>query len=271
MIMSVSKILLVMLLTLPFTQSPGQASAFTNPDNYGGKAAMRELVKNEMYYPPDALDKKIEGKVKLGFIVLVDGSTKNLEVIEGSHPLLDDEAIRLFGLILWEPALKNGEKVAADHKIEFEFKIKRYQKNVKQRGYEITNEAYNSDDALKVYPIENLSSVPKPLFDKPGLKYSDFMAQNLKYPEAAVKQNITGTVEIYFVVEPSGRVTNAKVLHGIGAGCNEEAMRLVRLIRWEPGTISGKAVRSEMTLKITFNLPGNENIRYIPASNQNQF
>jgi protein TonB len=113
--------------------------------------------------------------------------------------------------------------------------------------------------------------MPEPVLEKPEQTYSNFIAENLQYPEAAVKQNITGTVEIFFIVETSGRPSNVKVVQGIGAGCNEEAMRLAKLLRWQPGKIDGKKVRSEMTLNITFNLPGSENIRYVPANNQNQF
>jgi TonB family protein len=264
-------LVLYFIFLMAFLPAHAQQTYNAPPDNFGGKAAFRNLIIKEMYYPPEARKNKIEGEVKLRFIVNADGLAENVEFVKSVHPALDNEAIRLFEMLLWEPALKAGKKVEALHDIRFDFKIKKYKKFVKQRGYDKTFENTANETDTKIFHLPNLTLMPKPVFDDSSQKYSDFIATNMKYPEAAAKQNITGTVEVFFVVEPTGRPTNIKILQGIGAGCNEEAMRLAELLRWKPGTKNNRPVRSEMTLNITFNLSGAENIRYVPANNQNQF
>jgi len=78
----------------------------------------------------------------------------------------------------------------------------------------------------------------------------------MKYPKKAKEQGIQGRVYITFVVEPSGSVTNIQLLRGIGGGCDEEAIRVVKLMpKWEPGTQRGQAVRVQFNMPIKFSLP----------------
>jgi protein TonB len=82
-----------------------------------------------------------------------------------------------------------------------------------------------------------------------------FLSQNLHYPAEAKETNITGTVYIYFVVEPDGSISSLKVKRGIGAGCDEEALRVVRLMPvWSPGKQRGMPVRVQFTLPVKFTL-----------------
>ena len=84
----------------------------------------------------------------------------------------------------------------------------------------------------------------------------EFFAENMKYPKKAKEQGIQGKVYITFVVEPNGSVTNIQVLRGIGGGCDEEAIRVIRLMpNWEPGTQRGQAVRVQVNMPIKFSLP----------------
>jgi len=81
------------------------------------------------------------------------------------------------------------------------------------------------------------------------------IGKELKYPAEAVENGIEGTVFIAFVVEPDGMITEVKVLRGIGGGCNEEAVRVVKgMPKWIPGKQRGKAVRVKYNLPIRFKL-----------------
>lgn len=83
-----------------------------------------------------------------------------------------------------------------------------------------------------------------------------YLSENIKYPEQAKKENIQGRVFVIFVVEKDGSVTNAKVLRGIGGGCDEEALRVVNAMpKWEPGRLQGTTpVRVQYGLPINFQL-----------------
>jgi len=83
----------------------------------------------------------------------------------------------------------------------------------------------------------------------------EFILNNLNYPEIARKTGITGTVYVQFVVEKDGSISDVKVVRGIGGGCDEEAVRVVKSMpKWKPGKQRGQPVRVYFTLPIEFKL-----------------
>ncbi len=84
---------------------------------------------------------------------------------------------------------------------------------------------------------------------------SKFIADNIKYPQLAKENNITGRVFVSFVVEKDGRVGQVKILRDIGGGCGNEAVRVVKMMpKWKPGKQRGKAVRTQFNLPVNFDL-----------------
>ncbi len=80
-----------------------------------------------------------------------------------------------------------------------------------------------------------------------------FIQQNLKYPQLAKENNITGRVFVQFVVEKDGSVSNVKAARDIGGGCGAEAVRVIKAMpKWTPGKQRGKAVRAAYTLPVNF-------------------
>ena len=83
----------------------------------------------------------------------------------------------------------------------------------------------------------------------------EFLSKNLKYPQTAQDSNIQGTVHIQFIVEKDGSVTNAKIMNNIGGGCDEEALRVVKMMpKWEFGEKRVRKTRTELTLPIVFKI-----------------
>lgn len=80
------------------------------------------------------------------------------------------------------------------------------------------------------------------------------LQQQIRYPEIARKAGVEGRVIVQFVVDEQGNVVDPQVIRGIGAGCDEEALRVVRQAKFEPGQQRGKPVKVKMTLPITFRL-----------------
>lgn len=82
-----------------------------------------------------------------------------------------------------------------------------------------------------------------------------YLRENIKYPQLARENNITGKVYVTFVVERDGSIANPKVLRDIGGGCGAEAIRVVKAMpKWTPGKQRGKAVRVQFNLPVSFNL-----------------
>lgn len=82
-----------------------------------------------------------------------------------------------------------------------------------------------------------------------------YLSENIKYPQMAKESGIQGRVFVTFVVERDGRVTDVRVLRGIGGGCDEEAIRVVEgMPKWTPGKQRGKSVRVQYNLPVKFTL-----------------
>jgi protein TonB len=81
-----------------------------------------------------------------------------------------------------------------------------------------------------------------------------FIIDNIKYPDKAKLHNITGVVYVNFVVEKDGTVSNIKILKGIGGGCDEEVIRVTKLMTgWVPGEDkNGNKVRVSFVLPVKF-------------------
>jgi protein TonB len=81
----------------------------------------------------------------------------------------------------------------------------------------------------------------------------EYLMENLRYPAEAREKNVQGTVFLSFVVQANGAITDVATLKGIGAGCDEEARRvLAAMPAWQPGRQSGKAVPVRYSLPIRF-------------------
>jgi TonB family protein len=222
---------------------------------------LQDFLCSEVVYPGQDLSRGIEGKVVISFIVEKDGSVSHVMVRDKVSPELDAEALRLFRMLLWEPAISLGQPVASENEFPVDFNIKKYNKHCKLRGYEFTEYPFQPTDSSNiVYEASKIDKKPYALFDEKGMSLEKFIAKNIIYPETAYRQNLSGKVKLRFVVEPQGRVSNIQVLEPVGGGCTQEAIRLLGLIRWMPGIKNQMAVRTFMNLQIEFKLPEDSNM-----------
>lgn len=82
-----------------------------------------------------------------------------------------------------------------------------------------------------------------------------YVNDKIKYPPQARRMGIDGKVFVEFVINKDGSITDVKAVKGIGAGCDEEAVRVVQSApAWTPGKQRGKPVKQRMVLPITFKL-----------------
>lgn len=77
-----------------------------------------------------------------------------------------------------------------------------------------------------------------------------FIRKNIHYPHSAVQHQIEGNVNLSFVIDTTGSIVDLTLMKGLGYGCDEEALRIVRMMpKWKPGKLNGKKV------KVLFNTP----------------
>jgi protein TonB len=134
------------------------------------------------------------------------------------------------------------------------------------------------DDFEIVFDQEKLADIPQVVFEMPepeaeepdviwdiveskpefvgGLEaFYKFVGENLKYPAQARRLGIEGRVYVNFVVDRDGSLSQSVIARGIGAGCDEEVLRIIAMSpKWIPGKQRGNPVRVRMMMPITFRL-----------------
>lgn len=78
------------------------------------------------------------------------------------------------------------------------------------------------------------------------------LQQHLEYPELAIRAGVSGTVIVNAFVDEKGKVHKLVVLKGIGAGCDEAALKAVSMVKFEPGKQRGRAVRCQVSIPVRF-------------------
>jgi len=102
-------------------------------------------------------------------------------------------------------------------------------------------------------PMRFVEEMPEPIGGLDAM-YA-FLQSNLKYPEVARNNGISGQVFIEFVVEKDGTIGNVKVLVGVYPELDQEAVRVVKLLpKWKPGKQMGKPVRCFYNIPIRFTI-----------------
>ncbi len=97
--------------------------------------------------------------------------------------------------------------------------------------------------------------ISRPVYPGGLAAMKKFVAKHLKYPPKALKAKAEGTVIVRYTLNYTGKVTDVKVKKGIGHGCDEEAMRVVKLMKFTVPQSSKKKVRIHQDVNIHFKLP----------------
>lgn len=103
------------------------------------------------------------------------------------------------------------------------------------------------------------SRKPEQFIRRPGFPggpeaMKEFIRQNLRYPEEALKNGIEGTVAVAYDFNEKGEITEAHIKHSLGYGCDEEALRLVKLLRFNAVKHRKMNVTFHGTINIFFRL-----------------
>ncbi len=80
--------------------------------------------------------------------------------------------------------------------------------------------------------VKEQAFIKKPYYEGGDKAFGEFIMQNLQYPKDAVEKKIEGTVTVKYDIDYKGNVIAAKAISGIGFGCDEEAVRVVKLLKF---------------------------------------
>jgi TonB family protein len=156
-------------------------------------------------------------------------------------PFSDSDVIER-GAVVKE--LRNGEWTGnseRDHSTFIEFYEKGYLKNGVQ--------SFNGEN----YEYTNVESPPMTLGGKEIL--AKHFGRTMRYPAVARRNGTEGKVFIQFRIEKDGSLTDINILKGIGSGCDEEALKVIKTSpKWNPGFQRGRPVIHRYTFPIMFKL-----------------
>jgi len=193
----------------------------------------QDYLSKHIVYPDSARKNNITGKVVIKFVVNEDGHISDCSVVRGVGWGLDEEALRVVRTFpAWKPGKQNGKGV----KVYFTLPI---------------NFALQDNDATTHRPV-TMYPEQAPV---PGFDMNDYVGKNLHYPNAAKEAGIEGRVLIKFVVYEDGTMADFQVVRGIGGGCDEEALRVLKnMPPWKPGMQGGQPVSVYFTQPVVFKL-----------------
>ena len=139
------------------------------------------------------------------------------------------------------------------------------QKNIKgdpNADIKIDEPVGNSDvkQVTEEDPNKIFTSVEEePSFPGGPEAFGKYLSKKINYPAIAKENNVQGKVFLNFTVERDGSLTDIKVVRGIGSGCDDEAVLVLKSSpRWRPGIQNGRAVRVSYTIPISFTLTQEE-------------
>ena len=126
---------------------------------------------------------------------------------------------------------------------------------------EITEEEVIEEIIVEEAPEEEVADEVFQIVEDPATPpggyqaFYQYVAKKLKYPAQARRMGIEGKVYVQFVVDKDGSLTEVQAVKGIGAGCDEEAVRVLKgAPKWSPPKQRGKPVKQRIILPITFKL-----------------
>lgn len=126
---------------------------------------------------------------------------------------------------------------------------------------EVTEETIVEDIVFEEAPeeeeVDEIFTIVEDQPEFPGgmAAFYEFVGKKMKYPSQARRMGIEGRVYVEFIVDKDGTVTDVRAVKGIGAGCDEEAVRVMKTVpKFKPGKQRGRPVKVKMVMPIYFKL-----------------
>ncbi len=203
------------------------------PRFQGGDEARLRFINSNLKYPDSAVNAGIQGKVYVSFIVEKNGTLTSPTIMRGLGYGCDEEVLRVIHMMPpWEAGLLSGKPVRVRFSLPVSFKL------------EIPEPVFTVVEEMPQFPGGDIA------------RY-EFLKLNIQMPQEARRNKITGTVYVRFIVRPNGELSDISIMKGIGYGCDEEVLRVMKMMPpWTPARQSGKPVSVQFTMPVRFTYNG---------------
>lgn len=216
----------------------------------GGKDLVEQILQTQLSLPKILLTSNFDEHVTAFFDLDSAGHAINITFKNGYNNALRKETTRVLKFFKFTHT-QNPEYETYPYSFSFHISTEIYNKYIKQRSKLNFKKPLATDSSFIIYSKAERA----PEFYKNGDEgLAEYILSEIEYPKLAVEKSVEGTVVIEFVVETNGYVTNLVVKKGLGAGCTEEALRLIKATKWQPAVLDAKFVRYRTNYPITFSL-----------------
>jgi len=206
----------------------------TMPQFPGGDMALLKYIAENTRYPKEAKDNNIQGRVITRFKVNGDGTVSDVSVLKGVNTFLDNEAIRVVSSVpKFTPGKLNGVTVPVWYMVPITFTLSGDAPRQRPSSFYLTG-------TDTVYYVTNTS----PQFTGGYEALKKFKAENVKYPQELKNLGVEGMVNVRFIVEKDGSVSDVRIIMGASPALDAEAIRVTKMMpSWQPGKEKGKPVK----------------------------
>ncbi len=216
----------------------------------GGKEQVEQVLETQLTLPKTLLASGFEKEITVYFELDALSNPINLKFEGGLNNLLRIEAARMFRFLKFNK-MEGYQDLTQSYFLPFKVSTEKYNKYYKQKSKLSFKKPLPADCS---YVIHSKADRSPEYFKKGEEGLAEFILSEIEYPKLAMEKSIEGTVVIEFVVETNGYVTTAAPKQNVGGGCTDEAIRLIKLTKWQPAVINEKYVRYRATYPITFSL-----------------
>lgn len=231
--------------------STGNKTNFTPlvqmPKFSGGESKFNEWLYTNIKYPKSKQREGMEGLVKVKFTLDTLGKPIQFLIDESNDTAFSIAAISAMEKMPnWSPLIIDDVKTSINLRVPIKFLLEDNRKN-----YNYFSEEY---DELKINdePVY-IDAMEMPEFKGGSSRLTNFLAENLQYPEIAIENGVEGTVNVSFIVLKNGEIARIKLLNKVGWGIDEESIRLVKAMpKWNPGKRDGIPVNIRISIPIKF-------------------
>ena len=212
------------------------------PQFPGGTEALMQYLGDNVNYPKEAHEKKIQGRVIVNFVINKDGSISDVNIVRGVDPLLDAEAIRVISAMPnWKPGKQRGETVRVRYTLPISFKLK--------ADEEVESEAMQKLKEKGPVTVIDMKN------DDPEKAFHEFIGKNARYPVIAQENGIMGFVKATYDVNSNGEVSNIKIVEGVDPALDKELTRIIEIMPNDIALMkSGGKAASNVEISAVFRL-----------------
>jgi len=223
----------------------------------GGVQSLYEWFKDQFQYPQAATNVGMDDRIVATFIIEKDGSLSNIKIVKDAGLETKEEALKVLqNSPKWTPAKLKGEPVRMSYTFPVNLKIAQ-SFTIGSLALKENSVPLNATDTAIAYFKNDRVFIKLPsnaTYPGGSQAFNKYLSKNLKFPIEAKKNKKNGVVTVTFTVNKDGSLENIAVNRGIGHGCDEEAIRLVKNSgKWEPGKYDdGVVERTGQSVDIIF-------------------